>query len=37
MSRIFRYCVCQNFLDAETGFQYDKDKEVCDYLSFMIL
>ncbi len=33
---IFRYCVNHNYLDAETGLQYDANGKECNFLSFMI-
>ncbi len=36
-NQIFQFCVCHNYLDAETGLQYDEKGEECDFMSFMIL
>ena len=35
--KIFRYCVNHNYLDADTGLQYDANGKECEFLSFMIL
>ena len=36
-NQIFQFCVRHNYLDAETGLQYNEKGEECDFLSFMIL
>ncbi len=34
---VFQYCVCHNYLDDKSGLQYNKDRNKCDILKFMIL
>ena len=36
-AKFFQYCVRHNYLDEESGLQYDKDGNECDFLKFMIL
>ncbi len=36
-NQIFQFCVRHNYLDAETGLQYNEKGEECDFMSFMIL
>ena len=35
-NQIFQYCIRHNYLNAETGLQYNKEGEVCEQLKFMV-
>ncbi len=35
--KVFQFCVRHNYLDDESGLQYDKDGNECEFLKFMIL
>ncbi len=37
VSRVFQYWVCHSYLHKESGLQYDKDGNECDFLRFIFL